>query len=53
MLDPGNKRKRNIRGSRAVADTFKRVCCDVCSTDVGVIDEEEVYHFFNVIPSQA
>lgn len=61
VSEPGNKRKRNRRGSRteanpsptAAADTFKRVCCDVCSTDVGVIDEEEVYHFFNVIPSEA
>lgn len=62
VSEPGNKRKRNRRGSRteanpsptaAAADTFKRVCCDVCSTDVGVLDEEEVYHFFNVIPTEA
>lgn len=55
----GSKRKRNKRGSQtqadptAAAETFKRVCCSICSTDVGVIDEDEVYHFLNVIPSEA
>ncbi|KAH6815362.1 E2F-associated phosphoprotein [Perilla frutescens var. hirtella] len=57
VSQPGSNRKRNRRGSRTEADstaqTFKRVCCSVCSTDVGVIDEEEVYHFFNAIPSEA
>ncbi|CAL8990405.1 unnamed protein product [Prunus brigantina] len=33
--------------------TFKQVCCLLCSTEVGVIDEEEVYHFFNVLPSES
>ncbi|KAJ1436342.1 E2F-associated phosphoprotein [Sesbania bispinosa] len=33
-------------------ETFKQVCCSVCSTEVGVIDEDEVYHFFNVLPSE-
>jgi hypothetical protein len=31
--------------------TYHPVCCDVCSNEVGVYDEDEVYHFFNVIPS--
>lgn len=53
VLEPGNKRKRNRRASASATDTFKNVCCSVCSTDVGVIDEDEVYHFFNVIPSEA
>lgn len=60
VSQPGNKRKRNKRGSKAEpdpdpspAETFKRVCCSVCSTDVGVIDEDEVYHFVNAIPSEA
>ncbi|MQL81870.1 hypothetical protein Taro_014348, partial [Colocasia esculenta] len=30
---------------------FHPVCCAVCSTEVGVFDENEVYHFFNVLPS--
>ncbi|PRQ37084.1 putative E2F-associated phosphoprotein [Rosa chinensis] len=33
--------------------TFKHVSCLVCSTEVGVIDEDEVYHFFNVLPSES
>lgn len=33
--------------------TYRPVCCSVCSTEVGVLDEEEVYHFFNVIPSNS
>ncbi|XXG86750.1 hypothetical protein AAC387_Pa11g1582 [Persea americana] len=31
---------------------FRPVCCSVCSTEVGVYDEEGVYHFFNVLPSE-
>ncbi|XP_042048790.1 E2F-associated phosphoprotein [Salvia splendens] len=56
---PGSRRKRNTRNSQAVTDqtgaaeTIKRVCCAICSTDVGVIDEDEIYHFLNVIPSEA
>ncbi|GFP83027.1 e2f-associated phosphoprotein [Phtheirospermum japonicum] len=58
VAQPGSKRTRNkgsARGAEAgpAAETFKRVCCSVCSTDVGVIDEDEVYHFFNVLPSEA
>ncbi|CAN0909040.1 E2F-associated phosphoprotein [Linum grandiflorum] len=29
------------------------VSCSVCSVEVGVLDEEEVYHFFDVIPSES
>ncbi|XP_020573082.1 E2F-associated phosphoprotein [Phalaenopsis equestris] len=32
---------------------FHPVCCSVCSTEVGVFDKDEVYHFFNVIPSNS
>ncbi|KAL7090702.1 hypothetical protein ACP275_12G057700 [Erythranthe tilingii] len=59
VATPGSKRKRNKKGSSqseegAVAtEKYKSVCCSVCSTDVGVIDEDEVYHFFNVLPSEA
>ncbi|KAF8389558.1 hypothetical protein HHK36_024074 [Tetracentron sinense] len=34
-------------------ETFRPVCCSVCSTEVGIIDEDEVYHFFNVLPSES
>ncbi|XP_059656494.1 uncharacterized protein LOC132303296 [Cornus florida] len=55
------KRKRGQKGREsgeseagsAGGETFKPVCCSVCSTEVGVIDEEEVYHFFNVLPSES
>lgn len=54
-------RKRNrsneaFDGSDAVStsnETLKQVCCSICSTEVGVIDEDEVYHFFNVLPSES
>ncbi|KQK00473.1 E2F-associated phosphoprotein [Brachypodium distachyon] len=32
---------------------YHPVCCEICSTEVGVSDEDEVYHFFNVIPSNS
>ncbi|XP_062219746.1 uncharacterized protein LOC133919385 [Phragmites australis] len=32
---------------------YHPVCCEVCSTEVGVLDEDEVYHFFNVVPSNS
>lgn len=31
---------------------FKPVCCSTCMTEIGVFDQEEVYHFFNVLPSE-
>ncbi|PIA59502.1 hypothetical protein AQUCO_00400410v1 [Aquilegia coerulea] len=47
------KRKRGKNGFEAVEiGKVKPVCCSVCSTRVGVIDEDEVYHFFEVIPSE-
>ena len=30
---------------------FKSVCCSECGTQVAVIDSEEVYHFFNTLPT--
>ncbi|EPS57395.1 hypothetical protein M569_17422, partial [Genlisea aurea] len=53
----GSKRKRGKKASQTEGlndtATFKRVCCSVCSTEVGVVDESEVYHFFSVIPSES
>ncbi|KRX26817.1 E2F-associated phosphoprotein [Trichinella nelsoni] len=34
-------------------DTFHPVFCSVCRTEVGVIDRDEVYHFFNVLSSHS
>ncbi|KAK4798543.1 hypothetical protein SAY86_030869 [Trapa natans] len=42
-----------VEADAIICESFKHVCCSVCSTEVGVIDEEEVYHFYNVIPSEA
>ncbi|XP_057736696.1 uncharacterized protein LOC130951953 isoform X4 [Arachis stenosperma] len=62
MEDTPRSRKRNRGGAgrsdgqeatSANNETFKQVCCSVCSTEVGVIDEDEVYHFFNVLPSES
>jgi len=56
------KRKRNKRermaGQAAEAssqsgEAVRQVCCSVCSTEVGVIDEDEVYHFYDVLPSES
>ncbi|XVF44568.1 hypothetical protein PTKIN_Ptkin02bG0135400 [Pterospermum kingtungense] len=50
------KRRRECSEDEAAAnggETFKPVCCSVCSTEVGAIDEDEVYHFFNVLPSES
>ncbi|CAA6662699.1 unnamed protein product [Spirodela intermedia] len=32
-------------------EIFRPVCCSVCSTEVGVLDGDQVYHLFNVLPS--
>ncbi|KAI3421670.1 uncharacterized protein J3R85_012028 [Psidium guajava] len=37
----------------ASGETLKHVCCSICSTEVGVMDEEEIYHFYNVLPSES
>ncbi|GLJ33122.1 hypothetical protein SUGI_0666580 [Cryptomeria japonica] len=34
-------------------EVFKPVCCSVCQTEVAILDEDEIYHFFNVMPSYA
>ena len=34
-------------------EEFHPVKCDQCSTEVAVFDKDEVYHFFNVVPSHS
>lgn len=36
----------------ADCEKVNRVFCSACSTEIGVVDSEEIYHFFNVIPSE-
>ena len=33
-------------------DVYQPVKCGRCQTEVGVFDEDEVYHFYNVLPSE-
>lgn len=40
-------------GASEVEDAFRSVVCGECGTEVGVLDSEEVYHFFNIIPSSS
>ncbi|KAJ1677898.1 hypothetical protein EV182_005209 [Spiromyces aspiralis] len=35
---------------RQESDVYRPVKCDECGTTVGVVDEEEVYHLFHVLP---
>ena len=51
----GKRNGESVEGiaNPAVGETFKQVCCVVCSTEVGVMDGEDVYHFFNVLPSES
>lgn len=50
--DPNKGQGRRSKRAKAPAEQYLTVVCDVCGTDVGVQDtEDELYHFFNVIPS--
>ncbi|MBA0727471.1 hypothetical protein Golax_000453 [Gossypium laxum] len=52
----GKRRRETVEGEAVAAaggETFKSVHCSACTTEVGVIDEDEVYHFFNVLPSES
>ncbi|PWA47513.1 E2F-associated phosphoprotein [Artemisia annua] len=54
VSDKGSlKRKRFKKGvGSADGESYTPVGCSVCDTEVGVIDDEEVYHFYNVLPSE-
>ncbi len=34
-----------------VADIYHPVRCKDCNTEIAVVDSDEVFHFFNVLPS--
>lgn len=64
VLREGKSKRKKRRGGRAgdpaaasegesKGQSYHPVCCEVCSTEVGVLDEDEVYHFFNVTPSNS
>ncbi|KAF9619187.1 hypothetical protein IFM89_005741 [Coptis chinensis] len=47
------KKGKSDLGGSSMGEVFKPFCCLVCATEVGVVDGDEVYHFFNVLPSEA
>lgn len=63
ILREGKSKRKSCKGKVAEPSTtseaeskgqaYHPVCCEACSTEVGVFDEDEVYHFFNVIPSNS
>ena len=56
-LKPDKKKKgkkgkvRSFTNTDSDNDIFHSVKCDICTTNVGVYDLDEVYHFFNVLVS--
>eukprot|EP00873_Tetraselmis_striata_P045821 jgi/Tetstr1/466085/TSEL_010670.t1 len=49
----GGASGRTRGGAGAGGDGLRAVRCGTCGAEVGVLDAEEVYHFFNVFPSAA
>ena len=43
------KRKKPDRETTDKEDVYKSVRCNVCDTEVAVYDNDEIFHFFNVI----
>lgn len=41
------------KGAASVNVKYYGVKCDVCCTQVAVYDQDEVYHFFNVLASHS
>ncbi|XP_057527628.1 uncharacterized protein LOC130806521 [Amaranthus tricolor] len=63
VVPQGSKNRRKKRNTRApvqveeastvIEEEARQVCCSVCSTEVGVIDKDDVYHFYDVLPSES
>lgn len=53
LIDPaaGGKGRRTKKAK--ASQQYYKVLCAVCDTEVGAFDEDEVYHFFHVFPSNA
>ena len=54
--DQKNKKNRDKKDElsnelAAKEESYYPVECETCGTKVAVMDEEEVFHFFNAIPS--
>lgn len=46
------QRGRSAKRARP-SEVHWKVLCEVCDTELGAMDEEEVYHFYHVFPSNA
>mmetsp|Transcript_21644 Transcript_21644/g.88290 ORF Transcript_21644/g.88290 Transcript_21644/m.88290 type:complete len:230 (-) Transcript_21644:2696-3385(-) len=47
--ESGSRTVRNHSGTQKPAEKYYPVACSTCGTDVGVLDQDEVYHFCNVM----
>ena len=52
-----NRKKRKGKTIKQEEDPasdeyYKPVHCNICNTEVAVYDTDQVFHFFNVLPSQ-
>jgi len=45
------QRKRKKDEDEDDSGPYHPVKCTICSTEVAVFDKDEVFHFFNVLPS--
>ncbi|GAN04035.1 E2F-associated phosphoprotein-like [Mucor ambiguus] len=48
---PGERYK--MKGDDDSDEYFYKVICDTCGIQVAMLDEDEVYHFFNVVAASA
>lgn len=48
---PGERYK--MKGQDDSDEYFYKVICDTCGIQVAMLDEDEVYHFFNVVAASA
>ena len=46
-------RAKKSAGVGGVGDSYHPVSCDTCNTEVAMYDQEEIYHFFNVVSSHS
>ena len=61
----GKRKRKQIKGKlvsvpvdhlgthQGTKECYKPVHCTECNTEVAVYDEDEVYHFFNIVASHA
>lgn len=46
-------KEEDILGTSAMSERYHPVICVECDSEVAVYDNDEVYHFFNVLASHA